>query len=154
MSAVDSVDNCMLAQSCIDRYLWSLYERTRKIDTIKVPEQIKGTVKRRGKTRTVTKMITKLVDEDFRWKDPKAAERAGMLPMDYVIGGMDSSFRVTLYHALRALDDAETASKTSAPSSKSRPRFSRVVTQPSTSLPRLINLSGLPATLRAMYGKR
>jgi len=26
--------------------------------------------------------------------------------MDYVIGGMDPSFRVTLYHALRALDDA------------------------------------------------
>jgi hypothetical protein len=29
-----------------------------------------------------------------------------MPPIDYVIGGMDPSFRVTLYHALRALDDA------------------------------------------------
>jgi hypothetical protein len=29
-----------------------------------------------------------------------------MSPMDYVIGGMDPSFRVTLHHALRALDDA------------------------------------------------
>jgi hypothetical protein len=48
----------------------------------------------------------KLVEEDFTWKDPKAAERAGMSLMDYVIGGMDPSFRVTLYHALRALDDA------------------------------------------------
>jgi hypothetical protein len=62
-------------------------------------------VKRKGKTRIVTQTITKLVEEDFTWKDPNAAERAGMSPMDYVIGGMDPSFRVTLYHALRALDD-------------------------------------------------
>ena len=39
MAAIDSVDECMVAQICIDRYLWSLYERTKKIDTIKVPEQ-------------------------------------------------------------------------------------------------------------------
>ena len=106
MSAVEAVDECMVAQICIDRYLWSLYERTRKIDTVKVPEQIKVSVKLKGKTKIVTKTITKLIDEDFTWKDPKAAERAGMSPMDYVIGGMDPSFRVTLYHALRALDDA------------------------------------------------
>jgi hypothetical protein len=106
MSEVDRVDECMVAQVCIDRYLWSLYERTRKIDTIRVPEQIRVTVKRKGKTRIVTKTITKLVDEDFTWKDPHAAERARMSPMDYVIGGMNPSFRVTLYHALRALDDA------------------------------------------------
>ncbi len=106
LSAIDSVDECMVAQICIDRYLWSLYERTRKIDTIKVPEQQKVTVKRKGKTRVVTKTITKLVDEDFTWKDPRAAQRAGMSPVEYVIGGMDASFRVTLYHALRALDDA------------------------------------------------
>jgi hypothetical protein len=105
-SAIDEVDECMVAQICIDRYLWSRYERTRKIDTIKVSEQTKVTVKRKGKTRVVTQTITKLVDEDFTWKDPKAAERAGMSPRDYVIGGMDPSFRVTLYHALRALDDA------------------------------------------------
>jgi hypothetical protein len=106
MSAIDRVDECMVAQICIDRYLWSLYERTRKIDTIKVPEQIKVMVKRKGKARVVTKTITKLVDEDFTWKDPKAAERVRMSPMDYVIGGMDRTFRATLYHALRALDDA------------------------------------------------
>jgi hypothetical protein len=106
MSAIEGVDESMVAQICIDRYLWSLYERTRKIDTIKVPEQIKVSVKRKGKTRIVTKTITKLVDEDFTWKDPSAAERVGMSPEDYVIGGMDPNFRVTLYHALRALDDA------------------------------------------------
>jgi hypothetical protein len=106
MSAVDRVDECRVAQICIDRYLWSLYERTRKIDTIKVPEQRKVSVKQKGRTKIVTKTITKFVDEDFTWKDPKAAERAGMSPMDYVIGGMDPSFKVRLYHALRALDDA------------------------------------------------
>jgi hypothetical protein len=105
MSEVDRLDECMVAQVCIDRYLWSLYERTRKIDTIRVPEQIRVPVKRKGKTRIVTKTITKLVDEDFTWKDPKAAERAGRSPADYVIGGMNPIFRVTLYHALRALDD-------------------------------------------------
>src|SRR5215831_18453555 len=106
MRTVDSTDKCMVERICIDRYLWSLYERTPKIDTIKVPEQRKVMVKRKGKTRIGTKTVTKLVDEDFTWKDPKAAERVGMPPMDYVIGGMDPNFRITLYRALRALDDA------------------------------------------------
>src|SRR5215813_9430522 len=106
MTAIEAVDECMVGQICIDRYRWALYERTRKIDTIKVPEQIKVSVKRKGKTKIVTKTVTKLVDEDFTWKDPNAAKRAGMSPENYVIGGMDPNFRVTLYHALRALDDA------------------------------------------------
>jgi hypothetical protein len=106
MSAVDRVDECMVALICIDRYLWSLYERAPKTDTISVPERTKVLVKRRGRTRIVTKTTTKLVDEDFAWKDPKAAARAGMSSADYVIGGMDPNFRITLYHALRALDDA------------------------------------------------
>lgn len=105
MSAVDGADECLDAQVCIDRYLWSLYERTRKVDTIKVPEQIKVAVKRKGKTRVVTKTISKFVEEDFTWKDPDAAKRAGMSPRDFVIGGMDPVFRVTLYHALRTLED-------------------------------------------------
>jgi hypothetical protein len=105
-SAIDSVDECMVAQLCIDRYLWSLYERTRKIDTVKVPEQIKVSVKQKGKTKIVSKTITKLVDEDFTWKDPDAAKRVGMSAEDYVIGGMDPNFRVRLYLALRSLDDA------------------------------------------------
>jgi hypothetical protein len=106
MSAIDSVDECMVVQICVDRYLWALYERTPKIDTIKVSEQIKVSVKQKGKTKIISKTITKLVDEDFSWKDRDAAERAGMSAEDYVIGGMDPNFRVTLYHALRSLDDA------------------------------------------------
>jgi hypothetical protein len=105
-SAIDGIDKCTVAQICIDRYLWSLYERTRKIDTIKVPERTTVTVNQKGKTKIVAKTITKFVEEDFTWKDQNAAARAGMSPMDYVIGGMDSGFRVTLYHALRALGDA------------------------------------------------
>jgi hypothetical protein len=104
--ATDGVDECALVQTCIDRYLWSLYERTRKIDTIKVSEQIKVSVKLKGKTKIVSKTITKLLDEDFAWKDRDAAERAGMSAEDYVVGGMDPNFRVTLYLALRSLDDA------------------------------------------------
>jgi hypothetical protein len=91
---------------CIDRYLWALYERTPKEDTIKVHEQRKVTVKRRGKTVTVTKSFTRLLDEDFTWKDPKAAEKARMSMIDFVIGGMDRSFKLKLFHMLRAAEEA------------------------------------------------
>ena len=102
----ETVDECLVAEICIDQYLWSLYQRTPKRDTIKVEEQRKVTVKKKGKARTVTEKFTKLVDEDFTWKDPKAAEKASMSLKDYVIGGMDRSFKLKLYHALRALDEA------------------------------------------------
>ena len=36
------------------------------------------------------------VDEDFTWKDPK----------EYIIGGMDQGFKLKLYHALSAMDEA------------------------------------------------
>ena len=99
-------DGCVLSEECIDQYLWSVYERARKVDTIKVQERIKTTVKKNGKSRTVTKTITKLVNEDFTWKDPHAAEKAGMSVAQYVIGGMDRAFKVRLYRLFRALDDA------------------------------------------------
>jgi hypothetical protein len=105
-TVIEIPDECLVAEICIDRYLWSVYQRAPKVDTIRVPERIKVKVKKKGKTRTVTKTIIKFVDEDFTWKDPKAAQRAGMPLMDYVIGGMDRSFKLKLYHALRALDDA------------------------------------------------
>jgi hypothetical protein len=95
-----------MAQTCIDRYLWLFYERALKEDTTKVRETMKVTVNRNGKTRTVVKTVIRLVDNDFTWKDPKAAERAGMSLPDYVIGGMDRSFKRKLYRALRAMDAA------------------------------------------------
>ena len=102
----ETPDECLVAEICIDQYLWSLYERTPKIDTNKLSEKIKTTVKKKGKTRTVIKTITKYVLGDFTWKDPIAAQRAGMPLKDYVIGGMDRRFKLKLYHALRAMDDA------------------------------------------------
>ncbi|TMJ28189.1 MAG: hypothetical protein E6G88_12865 [Alphaproteobacteria bacterium] len=105
VTSVETPDECLVAEICIDRYLWSVYQRAPKVDTIKVPERIKVTVEKKGKTRTVIKTIIKLVDEDFTWKDPKAAQKVRMSLMDYVIGGMDRSFKLKLYDALRAMDD-------------------------------------------------
>ena len=99
-------DECVLSEACIDQYLWSVYERAPKVDTVKVEEQIKTAVKKNGKSRTVTKTVKKFVTEDFTWKDPDAAEKAGMTMAQYVIGGMDRAFKARLYHLFRALDDA------------------------------------------------
>jgi hypothetical protein len=106
LSSIEILDECLVADSCVDRYLWALYQRTPKEDTIKVHERRKVTVKRKRKTVTVTKSFTRLVDQDFTWKDPKAAEKAGMPMMDYVIGGMDRSFKLKLFHTLRAAEEA------------------------------------------------
>jgi len=104
--AAEPLDECLVVEICIDDYLWSLYERTQKVDANKIVDRKKVTVKKNGKTRTVVKSFTKVVDQDFTWKDPKAAERAGMSMKDYVIGGMDASFKVKLFRALRAMDEA------------------------------------------------
>src|SRR5215471_21330493 len=45
VSPLEASDECVLSEDCIDQYLWSAYERTRKVDTIKVQERIKATVK-------------------------------------------------------------------------------------------------------------
>jgi hypothetical protein len=99
-------DECFLRDICIDQYLWTLYQRAPKQDTIKVIERKTVTTKVDGKARAIVKEYSRLVDEDFTWKDPKAAEKAGMSLMEYVIGGMNTDFKHKLYRALRALDDA------------------------------------------------
>jgi hypothetical protein len=106
VSSIEILDECLVAEICIDRYLWAIYQRTPKEDTIKVHEQRKVTVKKKRKTVTVTRIFTKLVDQDFTWKDPKAAEKAGMPMMDYVIGGMDRSFKLKLFYMLHAAEQA------------------------------------------------
>jgi hypothetical protein len=102
----ETLDECLVIDTCIDEYLWALYERTPKVDTNKVTERIKTTVKTKGKTRTVTKTITKYVVANFAWKDPIAAEKVGMSLKEYVIGGMDRGYKLKLFRALRAMDDA------------------------------------------------
>ena len=114
VSRLEIREECLVAETCIDQFLWALYQRTKKEDTIKVYEQrkvtVRVTVKKKRKTmtvnKTVTRTFTKLVDNDFTWKDPKAAERVGMPMMDYVIGGMDRSFKLKLFHALHAAEQA------------------------------------------------
>jgi hypothetical protein len=102
VALIELPDECL--DACIDRYLWALYQRTPKEDSLKVHERRKVTIKRKGKMVTVTRSFTRLVDQDFTWKDPNAAEKAGMPMMDYVIGGMDRSFRTKLFHTLRAAE--------------------------------------------------
>jgi hypothetical protein len=104
---IEIVDECLVVDVCIDEYLWALYERTPKVDVNKVSKQIKTTVKtKKGKTKTVTKTITDYVVADFGWKDPIAAQRVGKSMKDYVIGGMDRDFKLKLFRALRAMDEA------------------------------------------------
>jgi hypothetical protein len=104
--ANEAADECGGDETCIDRYLWSLYERAPKVDVNKVTEQKKETITKDGKTRTITKTITNFVLGDFTWKDPKAAERVNMSLKDYVIGGLDPGFKLKLYYALRKMDAA------------------------------------------------
>jgi len=106
VSSIEIIDECLVADICIDQYLWALYQRTIKVDSIKVHERRKVTVRRKGKKVTVTRTFTKRVDDNFTWKDPKAAEKAGMPMIDYVIGGMDRSFKLKLFHALHAAEQA------------------------------------------------
>jgi hypothetical protein len=103
---IEIVGECLVAEPCIDQYLFALYERTPKEDTIKETEKRKVQIKRKGKLITVTRSFTKLVDNDFTWKDPKAAERIGMSMSDYVIGGMDRSFKLKLFYMLQAAENA------------------------------------------------
>ena len=103
---VETPNECLVAEICIDDYLWSFYQLTPKVDTNKMTARIKATVKKKGKLRTIVKTITRYVVGDFTWKDPIAAQKAGMSVKDYVIGGMERSFKLKLYYALRAMDDA------------------------------------------------
>jgi hypothetical protein len=103
---IEIVGECLVAEPCIDQYLFALYARTPKEDSIKEIEKRKVTVKRKGKLVTVTRSFTKLVENDFTWKDPKAAERSAMSMSDYVIGGMDRSFKLKLFHMLYAAEAA------------------------------------------------
>jgi hypothetical protein len=61
----------------VDRYLWEVYQR---------------------------KTVKSDSSGDFTWKDPAAAQHAGMSMEEYVIRGMDADFREQLYHAGRAMD--------------------------------------------------
>ena len=105
-SPIEIVDDCLVLETCVDRYLWQLYQRTPKEDAIRESTQRKVTIRKKGKLKTVTRTSTIVIDEDFAWKDPKAATHANMSLMDYVIGGVDRSFKLKLFQMLRAADEA------------------------------------------------
>src|SRR5262249_7679295 len=65
LSLVEALDECAAPEVCADQFLWAVYLRTPKVDTVKVSEKKKVTLKVKGKTRTVTKTTTKAVDENF-----------------------------------------------------------------------------------------
>jgi hypothetical protein len=99
-------DRCAVDATCIDRYLWALYQQTPKEDAVRIQEQRNVTVKKKGKLVTVKKTFTKVADEDFAWKDLKAAERVGMPIAEYVIDGMDRDFKLKLFQMLRGAEEA------------------------------------------------
>jgi hypothetical protein len=106
IDSTEILDECFVPDICIDRYLWALYQRAPKQDSISVQERRKAAVRKKGRLVTVTKTFARLADEDFSWKDPKAAERLRMPMVDYVIGGMDRSFKLKLFHMLHAAEEA------------------------------------------------
>lgn len=106
VSSIEMFDECFVVDVCVDRYLWALYQRAPKLDTITVQERRKVTVKRKGKKVTVTRKFDKHINEDFTWKDPQAADKANLAMMDYVIGGMDRTFKLKLFHLLHAAEAA------------------------------------------------
>ena len=106
LDSTEVIDECLVVDPCIDRYLWALYQRTPKEDAVSTQEQRKVTVRKKGRMVTVTRTFTTVTDEDFSWKDPKAAEHAGMAMADYVIGGMDRDFKLRLFHMLYAAEAA------------------------------------------------
>src|SRR5437879_937041 len=52
VSSIEIVDECLVVDICVDRYLWALYQRTPKEDTIKELERRNGTGERKGKMVT------------------------------------------------------------------------------------------------------
>jgi hypothetical protein len=105
-SGIEVVDDCMVLETCVDRYLWTLYQHAPKEDSVKVEERRQVTVKRKGKQVTVTRTVSHVADEDFGWKDPKAANKVNMPVVDYVIGGMDRDFKLRLFQVLHAAERA------------------------------------------------
>lgn len=106
VNAFEVFDECFVVDICVDRYLWALYQRAPKEDKMRVSEQRAVTVKRKHKLVTVIRTFSRLVDENFAWKDVAASSKAGLSMQDYVIGGMDRGFKLKLFHVLHAAEEA------------------------------------------------
>jgi hypothetical protein len=105
-SSAAILDECPDVNLCVDRFLFALYQRTPKEDSVREEERRQVTVKRKGKMVSVTRTVSHIVDEDFAWKDSKASEKAELPMIDYVIGGMDRAFKLKLFYMLQAAQQA------------------------------------------------
>ena len=105
-SSAAILDECPDVNLCVDRFLFALYQRTPKEDSVREEERRQVTVKRKGKMVSVTRTVSHIVDEDFAWKDSKASAKAEMPMIDYVIGGMDRAFKLRLFYMLQAAQQA------------------------------------------------
>lgn len=105
-SAAESVEDCILKSVCVDQYLFALYEKAPKEDAVEVQGEKKVRIRKKGKIAIVTRKWTSVTEEDFSWKDPQAANRAGMSLPSYVIGGIDADFKQRLFRMLHAAEDA------------------------------------------------
>ena len=45
---MEVLDECFVVDACVDRYLWALYQRTPKEDTVKADEQRKSDHQAKG----------------------------------------------------------------------------------------------------------
>jgi hypothetical protein len=106
IGSIEIHDECLVMDMCVDRYLWQLYQRTPKEDSIRESRERQVKIKKKSKVKTVTITWTVTIDEDFGWKDPKAAKSAKMSLPDYVIGGVDRNFKLRLFSMLHAADQA------------------------------------------------
>jgi D-alanyl-D-alanine carboxypeptidase len=106
IGSAEVADECLVIDTCVDRYLWQLYQRTPKEDSVREETRRQVTIKRKGRMVTVTRTSTTVTDEDFGWKDSKAANKAGMNLKQYAIGGVDRDFKLRLFQMLHAAEDA------------------------------------------------
>jgi hypothetical protein len=108
VGSIEVLDECFVIDPCIDRYLWTLYQRTPKEDAIKTQDRRKVTVKKRGKLVTITKTFTTLADEDRDFKLKlfqmlHAAERAGLSPG--ITSAFRDDYRQSIASGLKAAND-------------------------------------------------
>ena len=71
----EALDACLEPDVCIDQYLWSLYERTPKVDTVKVEERIKVKVKNKNKNKNKNKKQEQGQDADRRQNSDEVHHR-------------------------------------------------------------------------------
>ncbi len=104
---IEMPDECPWRSTGIDAYLWSLYERTPKVDTNKVTEKIKTTGQGEGQDADRHQNRYRNMSlADFTWKDPDRGTKSRHVAQGLRDRRSGSRLQPKLYPALRAMDDA------------------------------------------------